>query len=121
MDPASEAVLLDFYVFNWIIHSEQVFVGVSEGFEKNSSWNLPPAVDPNIDNIFYVKFKVEPRSAIRNNPGGIKNLATCAGPALVVREECAWGAVKLAYDDTLGPVHDKRAGFGHEGKITDVD
>src|SRR2546422_4780937 len=68
-----------------------------------------------------VKFKVEPRSAIRDDPRRKQDLSAGVRAALVMREEGPGRAVQLAYHHPLGPVDDERAALCHQRQFADVD
>src|SRR5690606_2639144 len=70
--------------------------------------------------VLGIELNVEPGTAVRNDTGGVQQLAGAVGLALVVVEEHAGGAVQLAYYHTLGTVDDEGAGIGHERNLAQV-
>ena len=82
---------------------------------------LTLTVDTSVKVIFVVEFEIEPRSTMRDNPGGVEDFARRVGLTLVVIEDHAWRTVELRYDDALGTVDDERAGFGHERNFAHVN
>src|SRR6185369_601675 len=71
--------------------------------------------------VLRVELEIEPRAAVRDHAGRIKELSARVRLALVVVEEDARASVKLAHDDALGTVDDEGTGVGHERDLTEVD
>ena len=69
---------------------------------------LAAAVDADVEDVLRVELEVDPRAAVRDDAGGVEQLARRVGLALVVVEEHARRAVQLADDDALGAVDDER-------------
>src|SRR2546425_11829256 len=78
-------------------------------------------VDPDIEDVPRVKLKVEPRSAIRDDPRRKQDFSAGVRAALVMREEGPGRAVQLAHHHPLGPVDDERAALRHQRQFADVD
>ena len=114
-------VILEDDVLREIEEVEQLFLGITERLEKNGCRELAPAIDADMDDVFVVELEIDPRTAIRNNPGVVELLATAVRLALVVIEEDARGAVQLADDDSFGTVDDEGPGLGHDRDLTEVD
>jgi len=121
MDASRESLLLDPDVFNGVVHPEKILVRIAERLEKDRRRDLPASVDPHVDDVLYVEFEIQPRTAVRDDPGGVQDLAARMRPSLVVREERAGRPVQLAHHDALRSVDDKGPGLGHERKVADID
>ncbi len=100
---------------------EQIFRGHSEGAQQDGDREFSPAVNPNVQNVPRVEFKIQPRPAVRNDPGGIEELAAGVGLSLIVLEEHARRAMELANDDPFGSVHHEGAVFGHQRDFPEID
>lgn len=68
-----------------------------------------------------VKIKIEPGTAIRDNPGTVKNFSARMGLPFVVVKKDTRRAVQLTDNDPLGTVNDKSTIVGHQGDLTEVD
>src|SRR2546425_5970215 len=63
-----QLALLDVDLLHGIVHPQEIIGGVPEGFQENRRRHLSSPVDPDIEDVPRVKLKVEPRSAIRDDP-----------------------------------------------------
>ncbi len=93
----------------------------ANGLEQNGDRHLAAAVYTEVKKVFGVKFKVQPRAAVRNDAGRKQQLAGTVGFTFVVFKEHAGGTVQLRHDHTLGTVDDERTFFGHQRHFTHVD
>jgi hypothetical protein len=100
---------------------QKLFSGVFESPEEDGDRDLSTAVDPNMEEIFLIEFEVNPRSTVRDDTGIIEDLSATMGFDLILIKKDSWGAVKLADDDPLCPVHNKRPIFCHERDFTKID
>src|SRR5256712_6897591 len=116
-----QLALLDVDLLHGVVHPEEIIGGVPEGFQQDRRRHLPPSVDPDVEDDPPVKLKVEPRSAIRDDPRREQDLAAGVGTALVMREERPRRSVQLAHHHPLGPVDDERAALRHQRQFADVD
>jgi hypothetical protein len=91
-----------------------------ERAEERGGRHLPPAVHPHVEEVVGVELELHPRAAVRNDPGGVQELAGRDGLALVVVEEHAGGALELRHHHALGAVDDERALLGHQGQLAEV-
>jgi len=66
------------------------------------------------------RFEVKPRSAVGNDARRVEDLTAGVSTAFVMGEECARGAVELAYHDALGAIHDECSVLGHEREVADI-
>ena len=93
----------------------------ANGLKQNGHRHFAATVHTEVQQVFGVEFKVQPRTAIRDDAGRKQQLSGTVGFTLVVLKEHAWGAVQLRHDHALGAVDDERAFFGHQGHFTHVD
>jgi len=54
---------------------------------ESCCWQLALAVNAHIQDVFGVKFKIQPRTAVRNNAGSEQQFARCMGFATVMVEK----------------------------------
>jgi hypothetical protein len=66
---------------------QKFFSRVLESTKKDRDRNLPTPVDPNMEEIFLIKFEVNPRPTIGNDPGVIEDFTAAMGLDLVLIEE----------------------------------
>ena len=92
------------------------FFGI-EGIKDCRNRQFPATVNTGINQIFRIKFKIKPRTAVRNNPRRKQFLARRDGLAFVVVKEDARASVHLRNNHALGSVDDKRSLFGHQRNI----
>ena len=93
----------------------------ADGLQQDRHRHLAAAIDAEIKDVLRVEFEVEPRTAVRNDPGGKQQLAAGVCFALVMLEEHAWRTVQLRDDDALGTVNDEGTIVGHERHFAHVD
>ena len=96
------------------------FLGI-KGIKDRSNRQLAAAVDASIKQIFGIKFKIQPRTAVRNNPGGKQIFAGSYRFAFVVVKENARRTVHLRNDDTFGTVDDKGTFVRHQRNIAHIN
>lgn len=93
--------------------------GKAERAEEDGGREFATAIDPDVKDIFGIKFEVDPATAIGDDPSGVKDLAGVSLSFIVFIKD-AGRSVKLAYDDAFGAIDDKGSLLGHEGDITEV-
>ena len=79
------------------------------------------AVNTCIDQIFGIKFKIEPRTAIRDNAGSKQILTGRNGFAFIMVKEHARRAVHLRNNNALSSVKDKSSFICHQRNIAHID
>ena len=89
--------------------------------QQHGGRQLAPTVNTHMQNVFGIKFEIQPRAAIGNNTGRKQQLARHVGFAFVMVEKHARAAVHLRNDDALGAIDDKGAVFGHEWQVAHID
>ena len=115
-----QLALLDQNFLHGIVHLQEVVGGESEGFQQDRRRHLPPAVNPNIDDVADIKLEIQPGTAIGDDARRIQNLPAGVRPAFVVGEKRARRAMKLTNYDALGAVNNKGAAVGHQRQFSDV-
>jgi hypothetical protein len=100
---------------------QKLFSGVFESPKENGDRDLSTSVYPNMEKIFLIEFEVNPRSAVGDDTGIIEDLSATMGFDLILIKKDSWGAVKLADDDPLCPVHNKCPIFCHERDLTKIN
>src|SRR5690606_34703521 len=98
------AALVDEVLVVVVEHPQDCLGAVIQRAEENRGRELGTAVDTHVHEVLGIELNVEPGTAVRNDTGGVQQLAGAVGLALVVVEEHAGGAVQLAYYHTLGTV-----------------
>ena len=96
------------------------FLGI-KGIKDRSNRQFAAAVNTGIKQIFGIKFKIQPRTAVRNNPGSKQIFAGSNSFAFVVVKENARRTVHLRNDDTLGTVDDKGTFVRHQRNIAHIN
>ena len=92
-----------------------------QSLEQNGHRHLTTTVNSEIHQILRIKFKIEPRTTIRNHAGGKEQLSRAVRLTLVVFEEQTGRAVQLADDHTFGTVNDEGSFFRHERDFAHVN
>ncbi|MNO99550.1 hypothetical protein D3C76_913230 [compost metagenome] len=87
----------------------------SQSPQKNGNRNFTGTVDPDINNVLSIRLQLQPRTPVGNHSCGEVLLAVLVNFGAEIH---AWRTDQLADDNTLGPVDNKRACFGHEREIT---
>src|SRR6185295_2806284 len=108
-------------LFDRIIHLKQIVARIPEGLQKNSGRHFPPTVNAHIENVASIKFEIQPRSAIGNNPRGVQHLAAGVRPALIVRKGRTGRPMQLADHHPLRAVDNEGSPLRHERQLADVD
>ena len=116
-----QLALLDVDLLHGIVHPQEIIGGVPEGFQQDRRRHLSPPVNPDVEDVPRVKLKVEPRTAIWDDPRREQDLAAGMGTALVMREEGPRRSVQLAHHHPLGPVDDEGAALRHQRQFADID
>ena len=85
----------------------------AQSLEQNRHRHLTTTVNTEVDEILCVKFKIKPRTAVRNHTSGEKQLARAVRLALVMFKEQTRRTVQLADNHTLRTVDDEGGFFRH--------
>ena len=101
--------------------AEDLLLAQPERQQQRGRRQLPPPVDPHVNQVLGVEFEVEPRAAIGDDPRREQELARAVGLALVVIVEHARRAVHLRDDHALGAVDHEGAVVGHQRQVAHVD
>ena len=97
------------------------FVVQANGLEQNRDRHLAATVHAEIQQVFGIEFKVQPRSTVGDDARRKQQLARAVGLALVVFEKYARRTVQLRNNHPLGTVDDERAFARHQGHLAHVD
>ena len=79
-------------------------VGHAQRAQQRGYGHLAAAVDAEEQRVLRIKFKINPRAAVRNHAGRKQQLARRVGLAPIVLEKYARRAVQLADENALSPV-----------------
>ena len=102
-------------------HVEDLVRVIAKRHQQSCGWQLPLPVDPNVQNVFGVELKVQPRAAVRNDPRREEQFTRRVRLTLIVIEEHTWRPVHLAHNNTLSTVHDEGTFIGHQRDIPEID
>ncbi|RMW02436.1 hypothetical protein ALP03_200185 [Pseudomonas amygdali pv. tabaci] len=100
---------------------EHLLGGITQSAQKYGCRQLATTVDTDEYAVFRIELEVQPRTAVRNDTSGVKQLTGAVRLATVVVEEYARRAVKLRHDNALGAIDYKGTVFSHQGDFTHVD
>ena len=90
LDPLLELVaLLEVDRLGVVEVVEQLLGRVAERAEQHRGVQLAAAVDADVEDVLGVELEVDPRAAVRDDAGGVEQLARRVALALVVVEEDA--------------------------------
>src|SRR5207245_6023655 len=78
-----------------IVVVEQILGGHPERPQEDRGVELPPSVDADEEDVLGVELEVDPRAAVRDDAGGVEELAGGVGLPLVVVEDDARRAMEL--------------------------
>ena len=93
----------------------------ANGFEQNRHGHLAAAVYAEIENVLWVKLKIQPGATVRNNAGAKQELAAGVRFAFVVLKKHARRAVQLRNNHALSAVNHKRAFIRHQRHFAHVN
>ena len=117
----SLALLVERVIDSVVIGIHDAFLIEAKSIEQRGDRKLPTTVDARKDEVFGVKFKVEPAAAVWDDAAGKQQFAGRMGFAFVVVKEHARGAVHLGDDHPLGPVHNERTVWCHQWHVAHED
>ena len=100
-----------------VIRVHDRFLVKTQRIKQRCYRQFAATVDAREDDVFGVKFKVEPRTAVRNDAASEQQFTRRVGFAFVVVKEHAGRTVHLGYDNTLGTVHNKGTVWRHQGHV----
>ena len=100
---------------------EDFFGAVAQCAQQYRSRQFAATVDTHEHAVLRVELEVQPGTAVRNDPGGVQQLAGAVSLATVVVEEHTWRTVQLGNDYTLGTVDNEGTVLSHQGDFTHVD
>ena len=100
---------------------EDFFVGHAQCTQQRGDRHLAATVDAEEQSVLRVKFKIYPRTTVRNHTGREQQLARRVSLAAIMLEEHPRRAVQLAHDNALGTVDHERTGISHERNLAHVD
>ena len=92
-----------------------------QGAQQHGDVELPPPVDANEQDVPRIELEIQPRAAVRDDPGRVQELSAGVGLPLVVLEEHPGRAVELTHDHPLGAVDHEGAVPGHQRHLAEVD
>ena len=93
---------------------EQILRGHTQGTQQDGGVKLAPPIDAHEQDVPRIKLEVDPRAAIRNDPGRIQEFSAGVSFPFVVIKEHTWRSVELTDDDSLRAVDHEGAMLGHE-------
>ena len=102
-------------------HTKNFFRAITQRAQQDSRRQLAATVNTHIENIFRVKFKVQPRAAVRNHAGGVKQLTRGVGLAFIVVENNTRRSMQLRNDNALSPINNKGTVICHQRDFAEVD
>src|SRR5512136_2392465 len=89
--------------------------------EEVSDGILSMSVYLNVKEIFLIKFEVNPRSTVGNDPCIIENFPATVGLDLILIKKDSWGTMKLTDDHPLRSVHNKGSVLCHKRDFAKID
>ena len=99
--------------------AQDVPVGdVPESLEEHRHRELPLPVDVDVHDVVHVEAELDPRPAVRNDPGRVELLAARVNRLV---EEDARRPVELTHDHALGAVDDEGPLVGDDRQLAEVD
>ena len=104
-----------------VIGVHHAFLVQAQSIQQRCHRQLAATVDTRIDHVLGVEFKVQPGSAIGDDPACKQQLARRMCLAFVMIKEHARRAVHLRDDHALGAVHNERSVRGHQGHVAHKD
>ncbi len=107
---------------NLVIEEIEDFLAVlPQCIEQGRDRQFALTVNPDIDDVFGVKFEIEPRAAVRNDPSRKQKLARTVGLAAIMVEQNTRRTVHLRYNHTLCAIDNESAIIRHERHIAHVN
>ena len=100
--------------------AQNFFVVQTERIQQGRDRQFALTVDTDVDNILGIKFKVEPRTTVRNDAGCKQIFAAAVRFAAVMVEQDARRTVHLADDNALCPVDEEGAVMRHERHVAHI-
>src|SRR6056297_1109271 len=73
--------------FKVVVMFQQLFSGITQGLEQHCRRQFTAAINPYPEQIFVIKIKIQPGTAIRDNAGAVKNLPAGMTFALIMGEK----------------------------------
>ena len=78
---------LDGHLLDFVEPSQKFLGGHPDRAQEDGDGEFTLPVDLHVQQVLVVELEIQPRPAIRDDPGGEENLAGGMGPSLVVFEE----------------------------------
>ena len=100
--------------------AQDFFVVQTQCVEQGRDRQFALTVDTDVDNILGIKFKVEPRTTVRDNARCKQIFAAAVRFATVMVEQDARRTVHLRYDNALCPVDEESAVMRHERHVAHI-
>src|SRR3989338_4428402 len=100
---------------------EKIIDRIPKRIEEHGSRNFATPIDAHVQDILGIKFKIEPRTPVGNDPRGVEEFPGGVGLPLVVFKKDAGGTMKLGNNNPFRPVDDEGPRFRHERDLTEVD
>ena len=100
---------------------QHLLSGITQRAQQYRCRQLATTVNTHEHAVFRVELEVQPRTTVRNDTRGIKQLTGAVRLAAVVVKEHARGTVQLGNNYTLGTVDYEGTVFSHQGDFTHVD
>jgi hypothetical protein len=92
---------------------QKFFTGIFQGPKKDGHGDFSTSIDPNIEEIFLVKFKIDPRAAIGNDASIVEDLSPGMGFDLILIKKDARRTMELADDHPFCPIDNECPIFSH--------
>ena len=103
-----------------IEHGQNGFRIVTQGFEQDGYWHLTAAVNTEVQQVFWIKLKIQPWTTVRNDASWEQQFAWRVGFTTVVFKEHTRRTVQLRYDNAFSTIDDKWATWRHQWDFTHV-
>ena len=100
---------------------KNIFRRHPDSLQQNRARHLAAAVHTEVKNILGVKFKVQPRTAVRNHTSREEQLPGGVRLTFVMFKEDARRTMQLTHNHAFSAVHDERTLLSHERDFTHVD
>ena len=101
-------------------HIQHFAIAITQCTQQNRYRHFAATVNAEIQQVFGIEFKIQPRTTVWNNPCRKQQLAGRMRFAAVMLEKHAWRTVQLRHDDTLRTVNHKRTAWCHQRNFAHI-
>ena len=81
----------------------------SKSLQKDCRGKLPSPINFYVEDILNIKFEINPRTTVWNNPRRVKDFSTCMRLSLIMRKKGPWRTMHLTNNNSLDPINHKRS------------